>query len=108
MTGKVLGCRTNWNATLEYLQAHVSPLANGLKIDSTVNQSLCEVSSTRAKGISADSNGAWYFVGFEKFYSLTSMIVTSTSVPRTDRYDVLTSATGNNWNSFSAKNSLYP
>ena len=57
MTGEVFGGRTDRHATLKHLEANVCPFANGLEIDTTINEGLREVASPCAESIR--SNGDW-------------------------------------------------
>ena len=56
VTGEVFGGRTDRHATLEYLQANVCPFANGLEIDTTIDEGLREVAPPCAEGVRSDGD----------------------------------------------------
>lgn len=72
MTSKVFWCGADGDATLENLQSDISPFANGLQVDATVDEGLGQVSTTRAKGVSPYCDGTRYLVRLEELDSLAN------------------------------------
>ena len=70
MTGQVLRRSTDRDAALEDLEPDVGPFAYWLKIDATVDESLCEISSPCAQRVRANRDWPRDFVRFEELDSL--------------------------------------
>ena len=47
MACQVFGCSTNRYVTLEYLETNIGPLSDRLEVDTTVDECLCEIASSR-------------------------------------------------------------
>lgn len=66
------GQRTDGHSALEHLQSDLGPLADGLEVDTTVDQRLREVSTTGAKSVGPDRDGTRGLVGIEERDGLRS------------------------------------
>ena len=73
MTRKIFGRGADRHAALEDLQADICPLADGFKVDATVNEGLSEVAPSGAEGVCPDRHGAGNLISLEELDCLTRM-----------------------------------
>jgi hypothetical protein len=66
VTSEVLGSGTKRHLGVEDLQANLGPLADGLELNTTVDERLRELATMCAEGVGADDNGAGRLVGLEE------------------------------------------
>lgn len=70
MTSQVFGRCPNRDAAFKNLQTDIGPLADGLKVDTPVDEGLCEITTTGAESICPNCDGTRDLVCFKKFYGL--------------------------------------
>lgn len=61
---------TNRNCTLENLKTNVCPFADRFKVDASVDESLCQVSSARSQRVGPDGYRSGHLICFEEFNCL--------------------------------------
>ena len=66
VASEVLGGGTERHLGVEDLQTNLGPLADGLELNTTVDERLCELAAMCAEGVGADDNGAGCLVGLEE------------------------------------------
>lgn len=72
VTSEVFRGGSDRYAGLEHLETDFGPLADRLEVDTSVDQRLSEITTTRSEGVGSDSDGPRSFVGFEEGKSLCS------------------------------------
>ena len=66
VTSEVFRSSSDRYAGLEDLKTDLGPLADRLEIDTSVDQRLSEITTTRSEGVGSDGHRSGSFVGFEK------------------------------------------
>jgi hypothetical protein len=66
VTSKVFRGGSDRYTGLENLETDLGPFADRLKVNTSVNQRLSEITTTRSEGVGSDGDRSRSFIGFEK------------------------------------------
>ena len=68
--GRLTDTHTDWDGTLEDLQANIRPFTDRFEVDAAINQGLREVAPTCTKSVRADGDRTGHFIRLEELDSL--------------------------------------
>ena len=71
MAGHVLWGGADGDRGVKHLQTNLGPLAEGIQIDTPVNQRLGEITTAGLEGVGADRHGSGDFVRLQKLDKLS-------------------------------------